>query len=311
MGIHHSGRDHGGPPPSREDGLRITSYDRDGLVFDVVDGGPLDGEIVVLLHGFPQTSSSWALLAPLLHAQGYRTLAPDQRGYSPRARPRGRFAYRMSQLVEDVVALIGVACPAGRTVHVVGHDWGAAVAWTLAGARPDLVATLTALSVPHPAAFMRSLVTSRQFLMSWYMYAFQVPWLPELLLRRIDPASAPRVTERLAAGQEPGRLVRDMEHLVASGALTPALNWYRAMPFSTPGQLAKITVPTLFVNSDSDPALGQAGARRTRALVSGPYTFRTLAGIGHWIPELAASEVAGLLRAHLADRPRGGPERPR
>ncbi len=97
-----------------------------------MDGGPLDGEIVVLLHGFPQTSSSWALLAPLLHAQGYRTLAPDQRGYSPRARPRGRFAYRMSQLVEDVVALIGTACPAGRAVHVVGHDWGAAVAWTLA-----------------------------------------------------------------------------------------------------------------------------------------------------------------------------------
>lgn len=152
---------------------RLTSFGRDGLVFDVVDRGPLDGEVVVLLHGFPQRASSWDLLAPLLHASGYRTLAPDQRGYSPRARPRGRFSYRMSQLTKDVVALIEAAEP-GHKVHVVGHDWGAAVAWTVAAARPDAVATLTALSVPHPAAFMRALFTSRQFLLSWYMYVFQL-----------------------------------------------------------------------------------------------------------------------------------------
>ncbi|MFH8437869.1 alpha/beta fold hydrolase [Streptomyces sp. NPDC018007] len=306
----HASEGAGGPSPDHEDGRRLTSFERDGLVFDVVDRGPLGGETVVLLHGFPQTSSSWDLLAPLLHAQGYRTLAPDQRGYSPRARPRGRFAYRMSQLAEDVAALIEAAGPRGGRAHVVGHDWGAAVAWTLAASRPEAVATLTALSVPHPAAFIRSLVTSRQFLMSWYMFAFQIPWLPELLIRRIDPAAAPRVTERLAAGQAPERLARDMENLVASGALTPAVNWYRAMPFATPSGLGKITVPTLFVNSDSDPVLGQAGVAHTRRLVTGPYTFRTLTGIGHWIPEQAAPELAELLRAHLAGTARG-PERGR
>ncbi|WP_228988745.1 alpha/beta fold hydrolase [Streptomyces sp. DH8] len=315
MDTHRDGRspeDAGAPPPGTEDGRRITSYVRDGLVFDVVDQGPLDGEIVVLLHGFPQTAVSWGVLAPLLHARGYRTLAPDQRGYSPGARPRGRFAYRMSQLVEDVVALIGTAVPRGRKVHVVGHDWGAAVAWTLAAARPDVVATLTALSIPHPAAFMRALFTSRQFLKSWYMFAFQVPWLPELLIGRVDPAASPRLTGRLAAGQEPERLVRDVEHLVTSGALTPALNWYRAMPFSTPDQLKKVAVPTLFVNSDSDPAVGRAGAAHTRGLVTGPYTLHTLTGVGHWIPEQAAHEVAELLRVHLADAPREpAPERDR
>jgi pimeloyl-ACP methyl ester carboxylesterase len=287
---------------------RLTSFGRDGLVFDVVDRGPLDGEVVVLLHGFPQTASSWDLLAPRLHASGYRTLAPDQRGYSPRARPRGRFSYRMSQLTEDVVALIEAAGPPGRKAHVVGHDWGAAVAWTLAASRPDVVATLTALSVPHPAAFMRALFTSRQFLMSWYMYAFQLPWIPELLIRRLDPAVAPRVIERMAAGQTPANLARDMRFLVASGALTPALNWYRAMPFSAPARPAEVTVPTLFINSDSDPALGRTGGEHTRRFVTGPYTFHTLTGIGHWIPEQAASEVAELLHVHLSS-PLQGPER--
>ncbi|MEV0119743.1 alpha/beta fold hydrolase [Streptomyces sp. NPDC050844] len=118
-------------------------------------------------------------------------------------------------------------------MHVVGHDWGAAIAWTLAATRPDAVATLTALSVPHPAAFMRSLFTSRQFLMSWYMSFFQLPWLPELVIR-------------------------------------PALHWYRAMPFNPPGRLAKVTVPILFVPSDSDPALGRTGAELTRRFVTGP-----------------------------------------
>ncbi|MFJ9885488.1 alpha/beta fold hydrolase [Streptomyces sp. NPDC091287] len=289
---------------------RLTSFGRDGLVFDVVDQGPLAGEVVVLLHGFPQRSSSWDLLAPLLHASGYRTLAPDQRGYSPRARPRGRISYRMSQLTEDVVALIEAAEPRGGKVHVVGHDWGAAVAWTLAAARPDVVATLTALSVPHPAAFMRAVFTSRQFLMSWYMFAFQLPWIPELLIRRLDPSAPPRATARMAAGQTAARLARDLEFLVASGALTPALNWYRAMPFSTSSQLAEVTVPTLFINSDSDPVLGRTGSEHTRRLVTGPYTFHTLTGVGHWIPEQAAPEVAELLRVHLSSS-LPGPERGR
>ncbi|MCD0453307.1 alpha/beta fold hydrolase [Actinocorallia sp. API 0066] len=279
---------------------RITSFARGGWVFDVVDGGPLDGDVVVLLHGFPQTSSSWDRLAPLLHAAGYRTLAPDQRGYSPRARPRGRFAYRLSELVADVVALIEEARLGGRKVHVVGHDWGAAVAWTLAATRPDLVATLTALSVPHPAAFMRALFTSRQALMSWYMFFFQLPWLPEVALRTLHRRARPRLIAGLVrSGKTEAEATRDADFLAHSGALTPALNWYRAMPFNPPGRLAPVTVPTLYVWSDADPALGPKAATLTRHHVTAPYTFHILPNTGHWIPEQATPEVATLLTPHL------------
>ncbi|MQY08805.1 alpha/beta fold hydrolase [Actinomadura macrotermitis] len=283
------------------DERRITSFERGGLVFDVADRGPIDGEAVVLLHGFPQTSASWDLLAPLLHEAGYRTLAPDQRGYSPRARPRGRFAYRMTELVDDALALVELAGAGGRRVHLVGHDWGAAVSWALAGARPDAVATMTALSVPHPGAFMQALFTSRQFLQSWYMYLIQIPGLPEFLLRQLDRRARPRLIAGVAGGgQSVGGAVRDADFLMNSGALTPALNWYRGMPFNPPRRLTKVAVPTLYVWSDADPALSRKGAELTRKWVTGPYTFRTLAGVGHWIPEQAADEVAGLLLAHLA-----------
>lgn len=283
---------HGG---ARVTATRLTSFTRDGLVFDVTDQGPLDGGIVVLLHGFPQTSASWELLAPHLHAAGYRTLAPDQRGYSPRARPRGRYAYRMSALAEDVVALITAAAPGGR-VHVVGHDWGASIAWVLAATRPDLVATVTALSVPHPAAFLRALFTSRQFLMSWYMFFFQLPWIPELLLPRLTTTAAAR--SRLSEGMNP----RDAEYLLTPGNLTPAVNWYRGMPFNPPSRLTggNVTVPALYIFSDDDPALGPKAAALTRDHVKGPYVFHTLEGVGHWIPEQAAPEVAALLLPHLA-----------
>ncbi|MBO2453861.1 alpha/beta fold hydrolase [Actinomadura barringtoniae] len=209
------------------DTQRISSFRRDGLVFDVVDQGPLEGEVVVLLHGFPQTARCWDRLAPLLHEAGYRTLAPDQRGYSAGARPRGRYAYRLSELVEDVVALVQAA--GVPKVHVVGHDWGAPVAWSLAASRPDLVATVTALSVPHPAAFMRAIFTSRQFFMSWYMFAFQVPWLPELALRRLALNARSRLIAGMAdGGQTEANAARDIDFMLKPGALTPALNWYRA-----------------------------------------------------------------------------------
>lgn len=282
------------------DGQRITSFERAGLVFDVTDQGPLGGDVVLLLHGFPQTARCWDRLAPLLHAAGFRTLAPDQRGYSPRARPRGRFAYRLTALVEDALALVESVALADRKVHVVGHDWGASVAWSIAAARPDVVATVTALSVPHPAAFMWTLFTSRQFLMSWYMFAFQIPYLPELFIRWMNRRARPQLIAGLVAGgQSEANAIRDADFLAHSGALTPALNWYRAMMLNPPKRLAKVAVPTLFVASDSDAALSRTGAERTHRFVTGPYTFHTLTGIGHWIPEQAPQEVAGFLRAHL------------
>jgi len=250
--------------------------------------------VVVLLHGFPQDSRSWDRLAPLLHARGLRTLAVDQRGYSPGARPRSRRAYRLSELTADVVALIEQH--GQGPVHVVGHDWGAAVAWTLAARRPDLVRTLTALSVPHPAAFVRALLTSSQLWKSWYMAVFQLPVLPEYAVT----ATGFGRRALLSSGMTEAQADRDLAAMRERSRIRGALNWYRAIPFTTPKSAAMpVTVPTLYVWSDNDIALGPAAARSTERFVTGPYTFETLSGVSHWIPEEAPERLDALLGAHL------------
>ena len=273
---------------------RISSFTRDGLVFDVRDAGPVDGTPVVLLHGFPQDSRSWDALSPLLHARGYRTLAPDQRGYSPGARPGTRHAYRVSELTEDIVALIEIA--GLGPVHLVGHDWGAAVAWELAAQRPDLLRSLAALSVPHPAAFVRALFSSSQALRSWYMLFFQLPWLPE---RQISSGKSWERALR-STGMSSAAAARDADLMRDRDAARSALNWYRAIMFSRPAVLpGKITIPTLYVWSDGDTAIGPKGAELTSRFVAAPYTYEVLEGVSHWIPEEAPGMLDALLGRHF------------
>jgi pimeloyl-ACP methyl ester carboxylesterase len=269
---------------------RITTVARDGLVLDVYDEGPLDGEIVVLLHGFPERADCWRLVAPILNDAGYRTLAMDQRGYAEGARPRRRRDYRMSELLGDVRAL---AEAAGGRVHVVGHDWGAIPAWLLAMHHPELVATLTAVSVPHPQAFLTSMVRSTQGLKSWYMLAFQTPFLPELLAR--TPGGLLDRQLR-AAGMTADDVARFRRQIVDDGALTTALNWYRALPFADPRLTRRrVTVPTTMVWSDDDVALGRWGVERTARLVDAPYRFVELNGVSHWIPTQAPDQLAAAI----------------
>src|SRR4051794_29369336 len=128
----------------------MKEFTRAGFTFDVNDSGPPDGDVFVLLHGFPENRSSWDAITPLLTEAGYRVLAPDQRGYSPRARPHRRRDYKTSELVGDVLALVD-ASGAGK-VHLVGHDWGGAVAWAFANEHPDRLHTVTSLTTPHPRA---------------------------------------------------------------------------------------------------------------------------------------------------------------
>ena len=271
---------------------RITTYDRDGLTFRVRDEGPLDGDVVVLLHGFPQVSSSWDQVAPLLHAQGLRTLAPDQRGYSPGARPRGRRAYRGTELVADVVELARLT---GGPVHLVGHDWGAAVAWLTAAVAPGSVRTLTALSVPHPGAFFAALPRG-QALHSWYIALFNLPWLPERLLSR--PGTADRFMR--GAGMTPTMVADFRRDVVDSGALPGGLGWYRAMAFADPRLLrSRVPVPTTYVWSDGDVFLGRAGARLCKRYVEAPYTFEVLAGASHWLPDERPDDVARAVLARV------------
>lgn len=274
---------------------RLTSYPHDGLVFDVTDEGPLDGDVIVLLHGFPQQATSWAKVAPLLHAGGYRTVAPDQRGYSPGARPARRSDYRLTELVDDVLGLVRAL--GDGPVHVVGHDWGAAVAWSLAAAHPDQVRTLTTVSVPHPQAMMKSLRTLSQLRKSWYMGFFQLPWLPE---RALSASFGERFLR--GAGMNREAVARYRVEMVEGGALTYGLNWYRAMPLANPKGLGRrVRVPTTHVWSDGDHALGRLGANLSASYVVGaPYRLEVLGGVSHWIPDEAPERLAEIVLDRVA-----------
>ncbi|EID13405.1 alpha/beta hydrolase [Mycobacterium xenopi RIVM700367] len=280
----------------------MDQYRRGNLVFDVIGAGPTDGPVVVLLHGFPQFNTSWSKVIDRLSAAGYRCLAPNQRGYSPGARPTRRRDYRMTELIGDVRALID-ASGAGR-VHLVGHDWGAGVAWGAAAEMPDRLATVSALSVPHPAAFLRALVTSRQVLASWYMYVFQLPALPELFLLGGQRNTAQLAKALRSAGQSADAADRDARAMAEPGVLTAALNWYRAMPVSgVRSTIRKASVPTLYVWSDGDTAVLGTAARNCGRYVTGEYRFEILQGVSHWIPDERPDAVADLLLEWFAAHP--------
>jgi pimeloyl-ACP methyl ester carboxylesterase len=268
---------------------RLTQFRNGPHIFDVIDSGPLDGTPVVLLHGFPQRATSWSAVSEQLHAHGLRTYAPDQRGYSPGARPRSRFAYGMAALTSDITALIDAI---GAPVHLVGHDWGAAVAWSVAGNHPGRVITLTAVSVPHPGAFMRSMLSSDQALKSYYMALFQLPYLPEWVL---GSGRADGLLRR--AGMTRDLVEQFHRDIVDHGSLRGGLGYYRSLLRVSPGQLGrKVTVPTTYVWSDRDVALGRKGAELTEQWVTGPYELEIYEDASHWIPDerpdvLAASIV--------------------
>ena len=274
----------------------LQGFRRGGLTFDLDDSGG-SGDPVVLLHGFPQTRSSWHLVTPGLVQAGYRVLAPDQRGYSPGARPPRRRDYALQELVADVLALADEA-QLGR-FHVVGHDWGGAVAWALGAAHPDRIATLTSLSTPHPKAMQEAMLRSGQLLRSWYMLAFQLPGVAE---RVLAAGGGRQARQSLAASGLRGDQLEASVRLLVDHAKGP-LSWYRGIPFGSPRLGGSVSVPTLYVYGTGDVALGRTAADRTASHVTGPYTYEVLEGIGHWIPEEAADQVTELLVAHLAGHP--------
>ena len=273
----------------------MDSFRRGDLVFDVLDSGPADGEPVVLLHGFPQDRTAFDRLSPALHTAGLRTLAPDQRGYSPGARPAGRAAYRLREPVEDVLALLRAA--GLESAHVVGHDWGGFVAWALAAWHPWRVRTVTALSTPHPAAVQQALVSSDQAARSTYMGFFQLPVVPEQVLLA---GRGTMLRRMLRQGGLPRPIVEHyVERMREPGALTAALNWYRALPLGSGRPVGTVTVPTLHVWGADDAFLGRAATEATAKFVTAPYRLEELPAINHWLPELASDHVAALVTAHV------------
>ena len=204
----------------------------------------------------------------------------------------------MDRLEADVVALIDTI---GGPVHLVGHDWGANYGWLVAAHRPELVRSLTAVSVPHPGAFRDAMLTTRQAFASWYMGAFQIPRLPERL--------AAKPGGRFDQGLRRGGMTREdvdrfRREVVAYGALTGGLNWYRAMPFTQQAAIADpVAVPTTFVWSDGDVAIQRASVDRCADHVTGPYELRVLEGVSHWIPAQAPELLAEAILDRIGSMP--------
>ena len=273
----------------------METFRRGDLVFDVHDSGPADGTPVVLLHGFPQDAGAFDRLAPALHAAGLRTLAPDQRGYSPGARPPGRSDYRVRAAVDDVLALLEEA--GLESAHLVGHDWGGVVGWALAAWHPWRVRTLTVLSVPHPAAMTQAMVRGDQALRSSYMGFFQLPGAPETVLLAGGGRGLRRMLRQTGLPDELAE--RYVARMREPGALTAALNWYRALPSGIRDRVGVVRVPTLHVWGDQDGALGRTAIEASAKFVAAPYRLEVLEGMGHWLPELAADRVGELVTAHV------------
>jgi pimeloyl-ACP methyl ester carboxylesterase len=255
---------------------------------------------VLLLHGFPQTADSWRRVLPALGRAGFRAVAPHLRGVSPGARPAQREAYASEPLVADV---LGIADALGaRRFHLVGHDWGGALAWQVAARHRDRLRSLSVVSTPHPLAFRRALddPATDQAARSGYMAVFRTEGAGEdLWLGR----GAPGLSEIYAAA---GLSAEEAAPCVAAfsdrAALTAFLNWYRAGDPADPnGQ--PVRTPTLYVWSTGDPALGREAAAWTRAYVLGEYRFEIFDGIDHWIPEHAPERLAALLIEHLRAHP--------
>jgi len=277
--------------------IGVREIDANGMTFRCREaaGG---GEPVILLHGFPETSHMWLPLMERLATEGYRCLAPDQRGYSPGARPEGAEQYRYIDTASDALALAD-AWGADR-FHLIGHDWGAGCGWAVVAAKPERLLSWTALSVPHMAAFggaIRSDPDQQQ--KSQYVTFFQQPGAAEALFSANDHAALKGVWSKSA----PDEVEEYLSVFTQPGALTAALNWYRGSRGIDPQDpevvFGPVATPTLMIWGNQDTAIGRVAVNAAADYMKGPYRFVEL-DAGHWLVQEAPSRVAGEVVAHLA-----------
>jgi pimeloyl-ACP methyl ester carboxylesterase len=246
---------------------------------------------------------------PLLAKLGYRVWAPNLRGYGGTDSPQEISAYKTRTLVADIAALIQAAQP--RQTLLLAHDWGGALAWSLALEQPQLIDKLVIMNMPHPACFARELRRPPQLFLSWYIYFFQLPWLPELMLRRRNGRATSGIFP--STSQNRARFTDDdlevyRANAIRPGGLTAMVNWYRAAIRT--GSLRRfgsreipvIHIPTLFLWGDADTALSFRCTRGTEQYVSN-LTFRVFPGVSHWIQQEAPEAVNAMLDAWLSGRP--------
>jgi pimeloyl-ACP methyl ester carboxylesterase len=267
-----------------------------GIVLHTVMAGPVDGPVVILLHGFPEFWYGWRQQIPALAAAGFRVWAPDQRGYNLSDKPKGRAAYRVDLIARDAIGLIEAT--GHSQVCLAGHDWGAMVAWWVALTAPERVRHLAILNVPHPEVSTDHIRTDpRQMVRSTYAIFFQLPWLPEALLRAGDY----RLLGQMIKGSARRGAFSDEEinqyrrAWSQPGALSAMLNWYRAYLLRPiPGGSPRVTVPTTVIWGKKDIALRSVMAEESAALCDrGELLW--LPENSHWVQHEAADRVNEIL----------------
>jgi pimeloyl-ACP methyl ester carboxylesterase len=259
-----------------------------------------EGPLVLLLHGFPETSLAWRKQIPAL-TKRFRVVAPDLRGYGASDKPKGIASYRTSVLADDVVALIHAF--GEEHAHVVGHDWGGGVAWTVAIEHPEVVDRLAVLNCPHPAVMQRALRSNwAQIRKSWYIFAFQLPWLPEWMFLR-NGAQALKDALRRSAMRPDTFSEADLEEYArafsAPGAATAAINYYRAAARSRVPS-GTIKAPSLLIWAENDFALGIELTRGMNGLFERQPRVEYVPETSHWVMEERPEVVNRLLLEFLA-----------
>jgi pimeloyl-ACP methyl ester carboxylesterase len=271
-----------------------------GLVFTADVAGPAGGDLVLLLHGFPESRHSWREALPELAWAGYRAVAPDQRGYSPGARPDPAVLsnYGFDRLVQDAIGLADASGAEGKRFHLVGHDWGGQVSWGVAHAHPDRLASLTILSRPHPLSFRRALQDDPdQKHRSRHHGKFLEADTADKLL-----ADNARSMRDGLFGQSREAAARHLEILGHRDAMEAALAWYRANK-GLSGDFGPIKVPTLYIWGDADATVGAHAAKGTADFVSAAYAMEVLPGVGHFVMDQAAARSTELMLAHFQKFP--------
>ena len=298
-----------GPAPDGYTGavyrVRVRSeyVTANGIRFHLETDG--DGPLLLLLHGFPQTSYMWHKVMPALAASGYRVVAPDLRGIGESGRPRRVRDYRLSILGDDIAAL--VAELGEERAHVIGHDWGGLVAWEVAFAHPEVVDRLVIVNAPPVQGWARTALTSpRQLGRSWYVFFFNLPWLPEWLVTR------PRAMRQLLRlGQfSDGEIGVYRDAISRPGAAWAGLAYYRALSrwfISDIRRLRgkKIASPTLIIWGEEDPALGKELTHHLDRYVRGPLRIEYVPDAGHWVIQDLPERFVELVTGFLAEDPLG------
>lgn len=281
----------------QEPQIEIRELQANGMTFRCrVCGLENSGEPVILLHGFPETSYMWEGVLISLASRGYRCLAPDQRGYSPGARPKDIKSYRINEIASDVVALADAV--GFQKFHLVGHDWGSGCGWTVVELYPERVNSWSALSIPHVAAFSIAKKTDPdQKKRSWYMDFFQIPVIPETFFGFVVTGT-PRSLWKLSSDEQVADYLSVFKEFDGRRA---TINWYRANK-DFPIQYGNVSLPTILIWGNQDPAVGRAGVEITKQYMKGEYSLIEL-DAGHALVQEKFERVNHEILNHIQRHP--------